>query len=186
MTATTTNATEANRTMRQPCVQLASVAICFSLVLAISGCASNDGAEPIVTDGAMLSTDPNCNTTGAKNGYACTQDCILWGQPKGQGCGLNGLGTKVCMCRSGIFWECPCFRPPNWGGAPTAPLCPTVNARGTLSGQLCTKEWDECITSDPVTGTTPYGCACLKDLANPNRFMWFCGSTSSWFSLDIP
>jgi hypothetical protein len=129
-----------------------------------------------VDDVTPPSPDPTCNTVLAKTGALCTQDCSV-------ACGFAGIGTKTCICSGGAFSACPCPRPPTFMGAPTAPLCATPDGTTTtLRNTPCATEWDECIGTDPVSGTTPQGCVCLVDATG--ALTWTCGSTNKWFSLD--
>jgi hypothetical protein len=69
-------------------------------------------------------------------------------------------------------------------GAAAAPYCATADGTTTtLKNMPCTKEWDECIGKDVVTGTTPQGCACMRDPAS-TMLQWSCGSTNKWFALS--
>jgi hypothetical protein len=138
-----------------------------------SGGAGSDGGSG--TDGG--NPDPNCTTANARTGAACTRDCLI-------GCGFNGIGTKTCTCVSGAYSECPCPRPAGYMGAATAPYCATPDGTTTaLKNMPCATEWDQCIGKDVVTGTTPQGCACLRDPAS-TMLLWACGSTNKWFALS--
>jgi hypothetical protein len=122
--------------------------------------------------------DEFCNKSNASTWKECSRDCITH-------CGFNALGTKVCTCRDGFYTGCPCFKPADWGGAPTAPLCDTPNgASAPLKGNPCTREWQQCIGTEPVPSTSPQACVCLKADAQ-GSLAWSCGSTNSWFELDI-
>jgi hypothetical protein len=127
--------------------------------------------------GSGSSTDPNCTSTNAKTGATCTVDCII-------PCGYQGLGTKTCSCAAGVYSACPCPKPTTYAGAATAPYCTTADGTTTtLKNTACTMEWQECIGKDLVSGTTPQGCACLRN-AQTNALQWYCGSTNKWFALQ--
>ncbi len=124
-----------------------------------------------------VNTDANCNSSDARSGAACTQDCLV-------ACGFQSMGLKTCSCASGSYSQCPCPRPPEYLGAETAPDCDTLGSPDGTAEALddlpCTTEWAQCIGNDPVTGNTPRGCACMKHIVS-GMLQWFCGSTNRWF-----
>lgn len=126
--------------------------------------------------------NPYCTSSDASSGSRCTRNCLVT-------CGFrpkNGdkLGTKVCSCIGGAYAQCPCFKPSSYAGAETAPLCDTSDGTTThIKDTPCDTEWEECIGTDAVTGSTPRGCVCLKN-ANDDGMEWKCGSTNRWFRLE--
>jgi hypothetical protein len=139
------------------------------------GGGSSAGA-PTGTGGSPGSNDPNCYPGLAVSGAECSEDCSV-------PCGLGELGTRTCTCTGGYYSSCHCPRPPGYLGAPTAPPCDTPDGRALpLRHEPCNVEWAQCIGSDPVEGSIPRGCACLKNPLNGDELTWFCGSTSRWFS----
>ncbi len=131
-----------------------------------------------------VSSDANCTTALAKTGAACTVNCCL-------SCGLGALGTKTCACDGTMYTACPCPRPatylgknPTTGDAATAPNCNETAGTTTvlLKNTACTTEWNQCIGTDSVAGSTPLGCVCMKDPAT-TMLKWYCGSTNKWFAL---
>lgn len=105
---------------------------------------------------------------------ACSMACVTT-------CGFYGLGTRTCDCVSGVFVSCHCPRPAEYQGATTAPACATPDGRTHwLDNTACAAEWQQCIGTDPVTGTNPRGCVCLTDPVN-GKLEWTCGSTNRWF-----
>jgi hypothetical protein len=136
------------------------------------------GGQTTTGAGGSGSTDPNCTSTNAKTGAACTVDCII-------PCGYQGLGTKTCTCTTGTYASCPCPKPTTYMGAATAPYCTTADGTTTtLKNTACTTEWQECIGKDLVSGSTPQGCVCLLN-ATTNALQWYCGSTNKWFALSM-
>jgi hypothetical protein len=121
-----------------------------------------------------VNLDPSCNSTNAKTGATCTKDCQL-------GCGFLRMGLKYCTCLNGAYTQCPCPKPDSYLGAATAPLCPGDGLTANSDDQPCTTEWEQCIGTDMVTGSTPRGCACLKDPVG-GTLSWICGSTNKWFA----
>lgn len=143
---------------------------------------TGDVAEcPTAPDGqticAPLNPDPSCTSSDAKTGAACERDCQI-------GCGFQEMGTKLCTCSGGAYAQCPCPRPADFGAAATAPLCTEFGSpdglTDPLKGTACETEWDACIGSDAVTGTTPRGCVCMTHNVTGD-LQWFCGSTNKWF-----
>ena len=63
-----------------------------------------------------LNADPNCNTTNSSTGATCGTDCRV-------PCGFDEMGLKVCTCTNGTYESCPCVRPDEYQGAPTAEFC---------------------------------------------------------------
>jgi hypothetical protein len=124
-----------------------------------------------------LNTDANCNTSNARSGSSCTQDCLVT-------CGFQNMGLKTCTCAGGSYSQCPCPRPDNYMGAETAPPCNTLGSPDGSADALddlpCETEWAQCIGNDVVTGNTPRGCACLRNIVS-NDLQWYCGSTNRWF-----
>jgi hypothetical protein len=136
------------------------------------------GGQTTTGAGGSGSTDPNCTSTNAKTGAACTVDCII-------PCGYQALGTKTCTCTTGTYASCPCPKPTTYMGAATAPYCSTADGTTTtLKNTACTMEWQECIGKDLVSGSTPQGCVCLLN-ATTNALQWYCGSTNKWFALSM-
>jgi hypothetical protein len=139
-----------------------------------SGTANNIGGSAGSPSCAM--GIDNCTSALVKTGAACVCDCVI-------GCGFQARGTKHCVCQGGLYTSCVCVKPPDYMGAPTAPYCDTPDGTTlALKKMPCAREWDECIGKDPVSGTTPQGCACLRDETTA-QLMWACGSTNNWFAL---
>lgn len=149
-----------------------------------AGGADTTSASATATTGTR---DPTCNSTLAKTGAACSQDCII-------PCGYADLGTKTCTCGAdGTFSACPCPRPPAYLGGPTAPFCndavnfPAATETGlmdTLKGLPCTEEFMQCIARDlDPSSDTPRGCSCLTHPIEGN-LQWYCGSTNKWFGVQ--
>lgn len=123
------------------------------------------------------SPDSSCTTADAKTGATCTKHCCIQ-------CGFGGIGNKFCTCRDGIYSMCPCVPPDTWHGPSTAPTCPTADGTTTtLKNTLCSVEWQACVGTDPVSGSTPQGCVCMNNPAT-SRLQWYCGSTNKWFTLS--
>jgi hypothetical protein len=141
------------------------------------GSTGTSGSSSTGTGGAA--PEVNCNSTNAKTGATCGVDCAIH-------CGFNQLGDKLCTCSGGFYTACPCSPPVGWQGAPTAPACEGTSTAtaASLKGTACTTAYQECIGNDPITGTTPQGCACLDDPTNPGSLLWACGSTNKWFTLQ--
>jgi hypothetical protein len=122
-----------------------------------------------------LNADPNCNTSSSSTGATCSMDCRV-------PCGFDEMGLKVCTCTNGTYESCPCARPDEYQGAPTAEFCTQGAGMTTdLDDLPCSTEWEQCIARDATTGT-PRGCVC-KTSAETGAMQWFCGSTNNWFSL---
>ncbi len=124
-----------------------------------------------------INPDESCNSTNARSGSECTIDCLV-------GCGFQTMGLKTCVCQSGFYSTCPCPKPENYLGAPTAPPCQTPDGTGNTEGlddEPCTVEWEQCIGTDAVNGNTPRGCACLTNRLS-GALQWYCGSTNRWFA----
>lgn len=145
------------------------------------------GAEqqcPLGADGVTtcspLNPDPSCTSSNAKTGATCARDCQI-------GCGFQSMGTKLCTCAGGSYSQCPCPRPATFAAPEEAPLCTAYGSPDGLTtplkGAPCDQEWAACIGTDPVTGTTPQGCACLRHELE-GTLEWFCGSTNKWFKLE--
>lgn len=155
--------------------------------LAAPGCGSEvDEEQGNVLDGVLdievPPQDPNeenCNSSNAKSGASCHKDCIT-------GCGFTRagekLGIKVCPCSAGVYWECPCFKSVAYQGPEVAPLCPNPGGAAHADGSPCDQEWDACVSTDPVSGSTPRGCLCLE--SSGGALEWDCGSTNRWFRLE--
>lgn len=136
--------------------------------------ASADAGAGGAGDGGI---DPNClSTSTAKEGAACTRDCVVV-------CGFENMGTKTCVCTTMIYSQCSCPRPVEYLGALTAGYCATADGTTlALKNTPCSQEWDECVGKDAVSGVTPQGCACLKDKVS-GQLLWSCQSTNQWFRL---
>jgi hypothetical protein len=142
------------------------------------------GGATAVCQGAMpdpkcagINPDLNCNSSRARSGESCTTDCLV-------PCGYQTMGLKTCSCAQGTYSQCPCPKPDEYLGAPTAPDCSTMDSPDGSADALddlpCTVEWAQCIGNDRVDGNTPRGCACMKHIVTGN-LQWFCGSTNRWF-----
>lgn len=140
---------------------------------------------PIAADGVStcypLNTDASCTSSDAKTGAVCSRDCQI-------GCGFQGIGTKLCSCSGGAYSQCPCPRPETFLAAAEAPLC--GDAQGApdgltepIKGLPCETEWEACIGTDAITGTTPRGCVCMMH-PTEMTLQWSCGSTNKWFKLE--
>lgn len=117
---------------------------------------------------------PECPNLNGSAERQCAQDCLGT-------CGFQEMGLRRCRCESGIYALCPCSRPAEYLGAATAPYCDTSdNTSFELDGMPCDTEWQQCVSTDPVTGSTPRGCACLVD-RQTCALRWFCQSTNQWF-----
>jgi hypothetical protein len=136
-------------------------------------------------DGTGTNMDPSCNSTCAKKGHECTQDCCI-------PCGINALGSRVCYCPTTTYSQCICAQPATWptglhGGACEPQGLSTSSSNtppGAFSvrGQPCSTEWTVCFTSDGIA-TGGLGCICLKDPATGNLTM-NCGTINGWFTYD--
>jgi hypothetical protein len=128
------------------------------------------------TGGSAGSVDANCHPGLAVSGATCTMDC------SGVPCGFADIGMRSCECTGGYYSGCHCPRPSDYLGAHIAPPCDTPDGRALpLRHEPCDEEWAQCIGNDPVEGSIPRGCACMKNPLNGDRLTWFCGSTNRWF-----
>ncbi len=119
--------------------------------------------------------DPSCTLSGASQRARCTEDCTV-------ACGFQSMGTMVCTCEYGEYISCPCPRPAEYLGSPNAGPCLSSDGSASeLDDTPCDTEWAQCIGTDPVTATTPRGCACLVN-RDTGALQWFCGSTNGWFN----
>ena len=136
----------------------------------------NDEANPADVVPPSGWARQECDTANARTGGQCTQDCAI-------ACGFQRMGTKVCTCEEGVYISCPCPRPQEYLGSPYAEVaCPSSDGTAAeLDDTPCDTEWDQCIGTDLVTGTTPRGCACLVS-RDTGALQWFCGSTNRWFN----
>lgn len=141
-----------------------------------------------------------CTTTCASTsaGTTCDKDCDTQ-------CGFGSIGIKHCTCASGTFTSCYCVPPSDctgpadpavdtnaaywfqcWRGASVAPRCSAFGAptgkTSEIIGQPCAKRFDECVGTDPNTGTDR-GCACMPQNKSQTVNIWVCGSTNRWFDL---
>ncbi len=143
-----------------------------------SGAPTVDACDPPSADPRCsgINMDASCNTAESSTGAACTGDCLV-------PCGFDQMGLKICTCLNGVYESCPCARPAEYKGAPTATFCTQGEGMtAEYEEQPCTTEWEQCIARDPVTGT-PQGCVC-KTNSETSSLEWFCGSTNNWFALE--
>jgi len=93
-------------------------------------------------------------------------------------------GQEGCVCLPAAAPNAP----PSWACGPLAafeipadaPSCLeyATGKEAYLKNKPCTNEWQECITRDPVEGTTNKGCVCLS---TNGTLRWACASTNKWF-----
>jgi hypothetical protein len=117
---------------------------------------------------------PYCDHTTGQPKYLSGERCT-----EGQECRSADFPEQGCHC-IGEIWQCGSSDDVSEG----APSCePFGNGlQAVLDGQPCDTEWQLCVSRDfNPTGTSPRGCACMKDGA---QLLWSCGATNRWWRAE--
>lgn len=119
-------------------------------------------------------TAPYCDTLTGLPKYLAGETCT-----DGLTCRSTTFPEQGCHC-SGKIWQCGMAdaEPAN------SPSCESFGngKQGVLKDLPCDTEWQLCIARDyNPTGTSPRGCACLKEGA---QLSWTCGATNRWYRAE--
>jgi hypothetical protein len=117
---------------------------------------------------------PYCDALTGDPRYLSGERC-----EDGATCRSSTFPEQGCRCEQRI-WICSA----NADVPAGAPSCESQGngKQAVLDDQPCDQEWQLCIARDyNPTGTSPRGCACMKDGA---QLMWTCGATNRWWRAE--
>jgi len=117
---------------------------------------------------------PYCDSLTGEPRYLSGERC-----DEGLTCRSNKEPAQGCRCLERI-WQCGGVGDVPEGGAP----CESYGngKQAVLDDQPCDQEWQLCVSRDyNPTGTSPRGCACMKDGA---ELLWTCGATNRWWRAE--